>query len=446
MDALKAGIVVVWLGMLLRALFTSSILRAGSSRKMVLLVFSLKLIAGALLWLIYTQHYTLRNTSDSFRYFDDAMVLNGYLFNEPGVWIRFFLGIDLLNPDLDHVHEQLTAWQSSYNYGIASDNPTIIRLNMLIGLVSAGGYATHVLFMCFIALMGHLLFARGVTDLIAPKADATPAFIGSTLFPTVLFWGSGVLKEVPLIFAMGLLFFGLSGLNTTNSRRLLWLVPAVALMTVTKPYVLITLAPALVGLALCMTFKWRVVPVFGVVATALFFMAVHASAIYQPGGLLYILAKKQTDFYNVAEANNAGSTVTISPVADHAIGFLADLPERLTLTYLRPFPFEARGLLQYAAVAENLVFIMLLFYIFRLTAGMKQVPQHRFRSVVAAGIIFAVVFGMIAGSTVPVMGAMVRYKLPVLMVLGGIAGAGMGVLRAARSPQKAHEHAPVDER
>jgi hypothetical protein len=272
-----------------------------------------------------------------------------------------------------------------------------------------------------------VLFARGLSDLLVTKLDPTAPFIGSVAFPSVLFWGSGVLKEVPLIFAMGLLIYALSGLSIPHRRRLFWLLPSAALLTVTKPYVFITLIPALAGLAICLTFKWRVLPVFASVAAAMYFMAVQASVIYPPGDLLYILAKKQTDFYNVAEAHQAGSTVAISPVSDSAIGFLTDLPERLTLTYLRPFPTEASGLLQFASVIENLIFVGVIFWLFRLTAGMQGQFRRRFFTLLTSAMVFAIVFGSIAGSTVPVLGAIVRYKLPVLMFIGGVLGAGIAL-------------------
>ncbi len=46
-------------------------------------LFVLKIIAGLALWFIYSYHYTLRNTSDAFKYFDDALVLHKTLATNP---------------------------------------------------------------------------------------------------------------------------------------------------------------------------------------------------------------------------------------------------------------------------------------------------------------------------------------------------------------------------
>jgi hypothetical protein len=162
--------------------------------------------------------------------------------------------------------------------------------------------------------------------------------------------------------------------------------------------------------------------VFPTVLVLAYVAAVNADAVYPPGDFLYILSKKQTDFYNVAEMNAAGSAVEVSPVAQTAVGFLADAPERLALTYLRPWPWEAGGALQWAAVIENLLFLFLLGWMVTVwVRGRKHHPQS-LKALLWLVFSFAVVFGLVAGSTVPVLGAMVRYKLPVLLLIGVVLG------------------------
>lgn len=423
MEVIKALVAVGWLGFFIYLITKRKAGVTGIDRRWLLALFALKLAAGCLLWLVYTQHYPFRHTSDSFRYFDDAMIINRYLFEDLGVWFRFLLGIDVHASDLEHVHAQLGSWQGSYNYGIANDSPTIIRINMIIGLVSANGYATHIVFMCAIALIGHLLLAKGITDMVRPGASTLPVLVGSMIFPTVVFWGSGVLKEVPLIFGLGLLFYGLSGVALRSLKRFGFTLIALLVLGVTKPYTIISFAPAMVGLIVCLWFNRRPILTYLLVMVTSYFVAVNASTVYPPGDLLYILNKKQTDFYNVAHLNDAGSTVTISPVSSNAFSFLMSVPERLALTYLRPYPNEAQGWLQYAATLENVLFVMVLIAVFRLTAGMVSEQRRRYLTLFGAWVVFALWFGAIAGSTVPVLGAIVRYKLPVLFIFGGVAGA-----------------------
>lgn len=394
----------------------------GVSRRAIAAGLMAKLIAGLLLYLVYTQHYTHRGTSDSFRYFDDAMVLNSYLGERNDVWLRFFFGGNTTTDDLNDVNARLRAWQTTTRYGIANDNPTIIRINMVIGLFSGGLYLLHVFWMCVLALFGHLFLARGLTDLIDRGANATPVFVGSLVFPTVLFWGSGVLKEVPLLVGLGLFFFALSGGWRSDRRRWLALLPALMLLAFSKPYVWITLAAPLIAFGIVRITRWKPVWVFPTVLVLAYAAAVNADAVYPPGDFLYILSKKQTDFYNVAEMNAAGSAVEVSPVAQTAVGFLADAPERLALTYMRPWPWEAGGALQWAAVLENLLFLFLLGWMVTVWVRSRKHHPSALNALLWLVFSFALVFGLVAGSTVPVLGAMVRYKLPVLLLLGAATG------------------------
>lgn len=418
---LQGALAIVWLVVFTLVMRRSSWFRfEGSPEKWLPAIFAVKLLAGLAVWFIYTYYYPYRGTSDSFRYFDDAMHLNSYLLSEPSVWFRFLLGIDLRAPELESVHEGLRSWQSSYNYGIVNDNPTIVRINMLIGLFSGGGYASHVIWMCFISLSGTILLVRGLTALFSLRAAPIALLIGANAFPTVLFWSSSVLKEVPLVLGIGLLFYSVSLLKTRSVRASGLLLIAVALLFHTKPYVLVTLAPAVFGLLVWMRLKQQPALIFSLALVVSYFFAVNASVVYPAGDLLYILQKKQTDFYNVAEAHEAGSVVEIKPVSQNAFGFLFDLPDRMVVTYLRPFPTEAKGFLQWISVLEIALFVACFgFVILRMFFSKPASDEGKQRRVIFYVFLsFLIAFGAIAGSTVPVLGAMVRYKLPVLMLLG----------------------------
>lgn len=407
-------------------------------RRLLTAIFALKLLAGGALWYIYTAYFPYRSTSDSFRYFDDAMHINALSKEHPKIWLQFFFGYKLDQATLQSVYDGLCCWQSSYSYGIANDNPTIIRLNMLIGLVSGGGYGTHVVFHCFLALLGMLALHRGLGRLLprlfSRQRASNLAFAGIALFPTVLFWSSSVLKEVPLVFGLGMLILALAGVLHKQWWHLVTLFLALLLLFNIKPYVLVTLLPALIAWVIVQRTNWRPALVFPAVLGLAYALAVNAAVVYPPGDLLYILQKKQTDFYNVARANDAGSTVSIALVDQHPIGFLRDLPERLTLTYLRPFPSEVHNALQALAAAENFIFLFcflgIAFYFGRFSRALSGgwsdpngTAPHRELSLLFWFVVaFAVTFGAIAGSTVPVLGALVRYKLPVLLFFGALAG------------------------
>ena len=390
--------------------------------------FVLKLIAGLAVWAIYTFHYEYRASSDAYGYFDDAMVINGYLFKDPIIWFQFLFGVGLENPELAEVFDQMTRWTFVYTYGIANDNPTIIRVNMLIGLISFGSYHVHTVIFNILSLLGICQFLRFLKSLHKKRTAHTAIRVSALLlfiFPTVLFWGSGVLKESLLLFALGTFLYllkrGLSG----GAKYLFGVALFGTLLLYLKPYVFICLLGPLIAFSLVERFNLRTYLLYPLVLLAIFLIAVQADHFFPAGDLLYILQKKQTDFYNLAEMNDAGSVVHISPVAQEPLAFLIDAPERLAHAMLRPFPWELNKAIYFPAFGEVLLTLILLgaFFI-ALTKGKLRI--RKWKLVVSNSnylwltFSFLLVFSLVMGSCVPVIGAVVRYKFPVLILFSGI--------------------------
>ena len=61
--------------------------------------FAVKVTCGLVFWWIYSYHYHFRDTSDAFRYFDDAMVLVDMLKTNPVDYFKFLFGIGLDDPN-----------------------------------------------------------------------------------------------------------------------------------------------------------------------------------------------------------------------------------------------------------------------------------------------------------------------------------------------------------
>ncbi len=385
---------------------------SGIRYKTVRLVFVLKVAAGFALWAIYTFHYSYRETSDAFRYFDDAMVLFNTLKDSPTIYFQFLFGIGLDDPALTPIFDQLRGWSSSYSYGIANDNPTIIRLNMLIALFSQGFYHVHTVVFGFLSTVGVMAFVRGAYALGNISFHKTLAFLSVALMPTVLFWGSGVLKEAPLIAGIGMFLWSLTNLLKKQWRFVFWTALSVLFLANLKPYVLITMLPAVIAFLLGkVVLKQRLVWLrYTLVVVVSYVGAVFAARVYSPGGMLYILAKKQQDFYNVATANNAGSTVEIAPVDQSFFGFLMDVPERLWLAFMRPTLSEVEGAFYWPPMLESsMLFILFVVVIFRFRIVRKELLTNE---LFCFSLTFIIVLGTVIGSCVPVLGAVVRYRLP----------------------------------
>ena len=370
--------------------------------------FLIKFAAGIGLWAVYTYHYTYRDTSDALRYYDNGMVLYGYLKDDPALFFKLLFGIGLDAPDMQPVLDRFNGWNMAYNYGLPNDNPTIIRLNALIALFSLGHYHVHTAFMCMLSTWGLARIYRGLTAWVHGRRRVL--FLALFAAPSVVFWGSGVLKESPVLALLGLLVGGLlvAEKHGWNGLRVMGVLLGTCGLVVLKMYVLLALLPGL--------FSWVVIrrwpgrsglKALGVHALCAA-LALNASWIYPPGDALYILSKKQTDFYNVAEAMEAGSTVEIPPIQGLWSAVKA-FPGALYNAYFRPDVTEMSSMFYAGLALENGVVMLLLLAAFALGGWSHAPPALRWWV-----WSFVVLYGWMVGLTVPILGAVVRYKVPAL--------------------------------
>jgi hypothetical protein len=102
-------------------------------------------------------------------------------------------------------------------------------------------------FICFLSLLG----LTGIFKFFLPYFTNKKKELFALLFfiPSVLFWGSGVLKEGLIFFAMGMLLYHFHKLLTQKISfgRVLLIVLFTGLFCITKAYLLIILSPALVA-------------------------------------------------------------------------------------------------------------------------------------------------------------------------------------------------------
>ena len=372
--------------------------------------FAVKVSCGLVFWWIYSYHYHFRDTSDAFRYFDDAMVLADMLKTNPVDYFKFLFGIGLDDPNTQKYFDQMHGWTSSYSYGLINDNPLIIRLNAIVGLLSMGSFHVHTVCMAFLSSIGAWFACKGLAMFSAFRARLFVAIL--MVLPSYLFWSSSVLKEVPLLLGLGFLLYLICSISYRgwSVKLFLLLAAVVAGLFFVKGYVIMAFLPALLFFILDSFIKKPVLSFVGIVLLSIV-AAGCADVFYPSGDFYYVLGKKQVDFYNVANSQNAGSVIEI-PQVNGFFSFVKNSPEYLVNAYLRPFPNEGSGLLYLFCKAEIVVTLLLLVLVI-FTSKFHCKVQVR---MILMSLLFILILGLIIGATVPILGAIVRYKIPALFL------------------------------
>ena len=479
----------IFLSIFYFSLFTFIIYRAsffsieGFSRRNITLIFLLKIFFGIALLEIYSHYYKVRIYGDAFKYYDDAKIIYSAFYTHPWDYVRITFGINSDSPELFHYYEKMNNWFLADDYTPFNDSRSVIRFNALVFPFSFGKYVVHMIFMCFISLAGLVALFKVFQKKFPQKVFLLAVAI--FLVPSVLFWGSGVLKEGLILFASGfLVYFFFRFLEEKKSyQNLLGFCVFCLLMVAIKVHILFSLFPGFIILYWHSKTLWFSIykKTFLVGLSAILFSLVSAQ-LSQKHNPFHMLAQKQKDFVNLAkggiyfEKNDAlkdtfyvavkdvkqifvaadsvhwqlaentiyykwtkgdlvdtlktpladnsnyklimkldssGSKISLQKLEPTLWSVFKNIPSALLNSLIRPTIFEAKNFLSLFAALENLlisILVLVCFLFFK-----KPTIDEQTIFIFCSSFVF--ILFSIAGLTTPVLGALVRYKIPALPYL-----------------------------
>jgi hypothetical protein len=408
-----------WFAMFLWAIIKLPFFQKSGVKPLALsFVFVLKIIAGIGLTLVYTYYYPDRSTADIYKYFDDAKIIASTLPEHPQLYAEFISGINDTDPQLETYVKQMKNWSAhsdqwlSYtqtrDFNIFNSNRIITRFNALLWPISLGNMYTHVLFMCFLSLFGLTAFFR--LFVTRNQEKQLPLFFVIFLWPSLLFWCSGVLKDGLIISALyTLIYIGLyeEKINNRKVSNTLLISLLIAILLVTKYYVVLAMIPAIIG----MSIQWmrksiKPLHAHGFALTICFIMIVGSSLFrISPNGIEIIQAKRE-EALKAAILGDAKHYLFVDNMENTALGFTQKIPEAYVNGLYRPFLWET-GKSPFIALSalENFVLILLTMGAIAFS-DKKQINDSK----VWVLLSFVLCLALIIGFTTPISGGIVRYK------------------------------------
>jgi len=304
----------------------------GVNTKLPLITFYLKLVFGAALWYIYTHHYKNRYSADIFKYFDDSKYMYQSIHRDTADFFRMLFGIDDSGPRIQGYYQSMVSWVNGHNSTLYNNSHLIIRLNAVLMPFSQGHYAVHVLFFCFIAFVGLTFLYKAFYPYLAGKA--TLLFAAIFLFPSVLLWSSGILKESLVFMGLGLSIYYfrriLEPKKTNQLINVLLFVAGISLLFEVKAYVLLCIIPGFISETLISKVKiaasrpWLT---YLVVAAVYLGIGLNVNKVNKNEDPLRTLSDKQKEFNRLAkggiylqQANNEYQYAYVS--ADDSVNIL----------------------------------------------------------------------------------------------------------------------------
>lgn len=445
----------------------------GLSKKLIIIIFLIKVVCGVGLWALYTYYYTDRATADIYKYFDDSNVIFGAIHDKPMDYFQMVTG---LFSDKDYFQEHY--FSNTRNWTRDSDqffgeNQLIIRLNAIIQLFSMEIYHVHMLVFCFLSLIGQIFIFKLFYPSVKKIKNLLIAFV--FLFPSVLFWNSGVLKEPLLIFLLGIFIYYLHKPERRISKIVILFFTFLFLLF-TKLYVASIFIPLLIAHVLVEKINASKMLVIYLGVLLLLISTLLSLKHFTKWDILANLAKKQNEFiihasggvylihdslvpyippeninllievdsihYKIKQGSNfmywkfgvrdtlyqtnyqdtttfsvfaqskkAGSLIKMEHLKPTLGSFIKNIPKAISNCILRPCPLENKSPLMMLSSAEN--YFTILFLIICIYFRKKTIPQ---KNLFWFCIFFTLSLFILSGLITPVIGAIVRYKMPALIL------------------------------
>ena len=371
----------------------------GISRFVLIGVFILQVFGG---YFSYQYHHVYFAGGDENIYLNGGRQLIGFSNRNPVTYFKLFTNQNRGVKGWEEKYEKIIYWDAIAGSEFIDDNRTAIRINSLVSLVSFNSVTTHIIILIFLSFIGlmalYKTFRKWFKHIYPPAV-----FLAVFLSPSIIFWTSGILKETHSIFFLGLFLFQLSlFLEQKKITTLLIIISLSVLILLSRTYLAVTLFVPVVFLFITSLFKSNnlLIPI----SITVIFSIITILLLNESGkDLFQILKAKQVSFNLVGV--NANSFFHI-PELNRPIDLVIYLPIALLNVYIQPQLYHFGSWLYLFPIIENIDIVTMITMAF----WFYKSPNREEKKYLIFILLVWIIGGWIIGLTVPVQGAIARYK------------------------------------
>jgi hypothetical protein len=364
-----------------------------------LILLLLKTSAGYLSY-YYHNHYFAGG--DSAIYLNSANDLISYSGNDPLTYFRLFFNMNRGIPEWEAVYSKIIYWDNVSTLSFINDNRNAIRINSIISLFSFNNILAHLLILNFLTITGLTAFFRAINKRFS-NIPSPLLFVALFLSPSILFWTSGILKETNTVFILGLYIFfyekSISNLNLKNGLLLFLL--SVGLILVRSYFACIVLSVSFISLLIN---KLKITKVsYQILIFALGFFIFLSSLFLFNVDLFQLILEKQEAFISIGRSANSYFQIA---VLEKPLDLITYFPQAMINVFIQPQLYSLDSFLYLFPIIEN---IDILFFCV-LAIWFRKKPSKENRLVLISFILIYILSSWLIGITIPVQGAISRYK------------------------------------
>lgn len=390
-------------------------------RYFILPAFSIHVV-GSIFFALVIQYYY--GYADTYGYYTGAHETWEAFIKNPKV------AFELIFTNRENFSQLALDWAPYCSYMFADTFSTVIRIAGFVGLFCFGSYLPMALVFGLFSFWGTWLIYITINKYFPHLFKYTA--IACLFIPSVIIWSSGVSKEPPCMFALGLCFYAFDRiLNRKNLIRnsIYFIIGAATLLSI-KDYIFYTFAIA----AIAWVFRYFLLLIKNYVIRLIVLAMILTSLL---AGLIYYINTLQQSFMEslskgehlqelMTSVNDmeGGAGYTLPPLNLNAGGIIKSFFLSLNVTLFRPYLWECKNVLMVMSFAESFATSVLVLIVLFKVGIIKIAGYCNEYPLLFFTLIFSLLFAPLVGFISFNFGTLVRYKifclpffLPFLVIL-----------------------------
>ena len=280
----------------------------------------------------------------------------------------------------------------------------IIKFLSLCDIFSFGNYYVNVIFYNYVIFFGAIGLYCVFDTVYANKRYQLIATC--FLLPSLLFFSSTIHKEGLIFAAIGVAVFNIqTALYKTGftASRIIYISFALCFIFLQRNYVLLAFLPAAFAWILSVVKKYPGWLTFIITYTAGAILFFTAGGLSPKLNLPMKVSQKQWDFEHL---QTPSTYIMIDSLAPTFKGFASNAPQAFNHSLLRPYFTDNKLSISLLPLSVELFIYEMLVLVF-IFVGNKTATQDPF---ILFGLFFSLSILLIIGYTIPIIGAIVRYR------------------------------------
>ena len=316
--------------------------------------FVVKVLGGLLFVLVSVYYYR----GDTILYFNGAQTLFSYLLEDPNQYFQVLFSGDSLPSEFQHITSEIS-------YSKTAEEWFMVKILSVFCLLSCNSYIVLTLYMSLISFWGAWKLFKFFTAILPDSKWLT--FTVVFLAPSLLFWGTGVLKDTITLALINYLIYVLY--SVFEKKKIgLWIIISSLLSGYViynlKSYVILAFLPTVVYVTYAyfkdsissQFLRFMAVPVIFISFTTIGFFAIQQlteDTVYSSKNI-----RTHVKGFHSWHVTTGGSSYDLGEVELTTTGVIRKIPASLIVSFFRPYLWEARNLTSLIGAVESSVVLI----------------------------------------------------------------------------------------